>query len=101
MIEFKYTIHAQGRPHVFRDLATAWKFADEMGVPRCERIKETDNRHPYQRGPVYWEKHLMFWRSNEKGQKKYSQKEIDYYDNWLAEMFSKERVNTRLQNGLQ
>lgn len=101
MVEFKYTIMGQGRPHVFTDLATAWKFADENGLLRCERIKETDSRHPYLRGPVYWAKHLQFWHQVETGKMKYSQKAKDYYDNWLCDMYSNERINTKLQTGLQ
>jgi len=100
MIEFKYTIMGQGRPHVFKNLADAWKFADDNGLERCERVQEKD-KHPFQRGPVYWEKHLMFWHSNEPGKKRYSQKEVEYYDNWLSEMFANEKVNTKLQTGLQ
>ncbi len=99
MVNFEYKIQDDELIYEFKNLADAWKFADENNLKRCERVEEKE-KHPYRRGPAYWEKHLMFWRSSEPGKKKYSQNEIDYYDSWLSEMFSNERVNTKLQSGI-
>lgn len=101
MISFEYKVEHMGKTHVFKDLAQAWNYADTYRCPRPPRIKEAKDTHPYLRGPIYWQNNLMFWRSTEPGKKKYSQKEIEYYDNWLSDMFANERINTWIQNGLQ
>lgn len=84
----------------FDDLADAWAFCDKNGLPRCERLYEKE-LHPYQKGPHEWANKLQFWHNPEPGKIKYSKEAIEYYDNWLADIFKNERVATKLQTGLQ
>lgn len=57
------------------------------------KANNTD-RMKYLKGPKYWSENLQFW--NEPG-RNYSQKAKDYYNEWLNEMFKRERVETKLQ----
>jgi hypothetical protein len=101
MTQFDYKIKDGDLTYEFKNLADAWKFADDNGLERCPRIFERDNRHPYQRGPIYWQNNLQFWHGNEVGKMKYSDKAKAYYDNWLQDMFKNEKVTTMLQSGLK
>jgi len=101
MLKFEYTIMEGKKKHVFKNLADAWKFADDNGLERCQRATDFTQLHPYLRGPVYWEKNLQFWHRKDQFTMRYSEKAKQYYDNWLQDMFKNERVETKLQTGLQ
>ncbi len=55
------------------------------------------DRMNYLKGPLWWNEN-RFWHDPGRN---FSQKAKDYYDKWLSDMWTNERVHTKLQSGLQ